>query len=86
MNENIGVIACVVCNEPTPVREQKNGKAMLNCQWCGFQGYARGAHCDSLLRARMTPTAKPEPAPAPAVDDKPEPKAPKSRPALFEGL
>lgn len=57
MNENIGTMHCLVCNEHIPVKSQKNGKAMLNCGWCGFQGYARGDHADSLLRAKMKPLA-----------------------------
>lgn len=65
MSENLGVLPCLLCAREVPVTEQKNGKAMLHCQWCGCQVYARGMISDELLRKKMT--AAPAAAPGPIV-------------------
>lgn len=75
----MGHIPCPCCGEDAHVREAKGGKAYLVCDSviCGFQGFARSADADRLLRGKMKPiNAAPAPAaaPAPKQDPKPVPK------------
>lgn len=78
MSEKIGIIPCILCGHEVPVTEQKNGKSMVNCGWCGCQIYTRSLQSDSLLRKLMAaapPAAKPKSIHVfVAEDDAPKPK------------
>jgi len=84
----IGTMACYVCGDRVPVKEQSGGLAKVDCPWCGCQLYARGELADKKIRARMTPTEVPAADPSAATPPKKKEMlaAPKKSGSLMEGL
>lgn len=75
--KQIGVGVCPCCGQSTPVKEQANGLAMINCQWCETKTQAFSGRGDKLIRAKMAPHAEektPEAKPAATPTDNPAPK------------
>ena len=85
----IGTMACYVCGDRVPVKEQSGGLAKVDCPWCGCQLYARGELADKKIRERMTPAVAPVSADPPATTPpkkKETSAAPKKSGSLMEGL
>lgn len=70
----LGTGRCPVCGS-VKARYTLSAKqlAVITCNACNFQGFARSEHSDEKLRALITPEAAPAPAPA---ADQPPPAAP----------
>lgn len=93
MAEFIGQGACPVCRSPK-ARYSVSSKqlAVVTCNACNFQGFARSDRSDEILRqniAPATPPADPVP-PAPAPGDPPapapEPEPPKPKRTIGWGV
>lgn len=70
----LGTGRCPVCGS-VKARYTLSAKqlAVITCNACNFQGFARSEHSDEKLRALITPEAAPAPPPAPAADPSPAP-------------
>lgn len=70
----LGTGRCPVCGS-VKARYTLSAKqlAVITCNACNFQGFARSEHSDEKLRALITPEAAPAPAPAPVADPSPAP-------------
>lgn len=65
--EKIGDGKCPLCAGAMRVSLSKNGLAVMTCNSCNSQLFARSGRSDELLRACITrPANAPEPAPAPS--------------------
>ncbi|MCM3565903.1 hypothetical protein [Hydrogenophaga intermedia] len=82
----LGTGRCPVCGS-VKARYTLSAKqlAVITCNACNFQGFARSEHSDEKLRALITPEAAPPPAPAadpsPAPTPAPLPPPPPPAPA-----
>lgn len=70
----LGTGRCPVCGS-VKARYTLSAKqlAVITCNACNFQGFARSEHSDEKLRALITPEAAPAPPPDPAADPSPAP-------------
>ncbi len=70
----LGTGRCPVCGS-VKARYTLSAKqlAVITCNACNFQGFARSEHSDEKLRALITPEAAPAPPPVPAADPSPAP-------------
>jgi hypothetical protein len=83
----LGTGRCPVCGS-VKARYTLSAKqlAVVTCNACNFQGFARSEHSDERLRALITPEAVPpapapaDPAPAPVPAPEPAPPAPAPAP------
>lgn len=77
----LGTGRCPVCGS-IKARFTLSSKqlAVVTCNACNFQGFARSEHSDEKLRSLITPEATPAPAPAPAADAPAAPAAPVAAP------
>ncbi len=80
----LGTGRCPVCGS-VKARYTLSSKqlAVVTCNACNFQGFARSEHSDERLRALITPEASPAPAPVdppPAPAASPAPAAPAAPP------
>lgn len=67
--ELIGRCRCPVCkSDKARLSLAKSQLAVITCNGCNFQGFARSERSDELLRALIVaaPAAEPAPAPEPA--------------------
>lgn len=70
----LGTGRCPVCGSiKARYTLSAKGLAVITCNACNFQGFARSEHSDEKLRALITPEAAPAPPPAPAADPSPAP-------------
>lgn len=83
--ELIGRCRCPLCSGTARLSLAKTGLAVVTCNGCNFQGFARSDNSDARLRALVVrepaapaPEPAPEPAPAPPA---PVPPAPPPKPA-----
>ena len=69
----LGTGRCPVCGS-VKARYTLSSKqlAVVTCNACNFQGFARSEHSDERLRALITPEASPAPAPAPSPGNDPD--------------
>lgn len=80
MAETLGRGPCPVCRAEAVCKGTARGLAMVWCDTCEAQIFARGKRADQLLRASMVPAAVPHPPPVPAAAPGPAPApAPKPR-------
>ncbi|WP_137860564.1 hypothetical protein [Variovorax sp. 3P27G3] len=90
--EKIGDGKCPLCAGAMRVSLSKNGLAVMTCNSCNSQLFARSGRSDELLRACITrPANAPEPAPAPSPSTVPAapavaPAAPIAEPPRRLGL
>lgn len=70
----LGSGRCVVCGS-VKARYTLSGKglAVITCNACNFQGFARSERSDELLRNHVSRDPEPSPAPAPAPGPDPAP-------------
>lgn len=70
----LGSGRCVVCGSGK-ARYTLSGKglAVITCNACNFQGFARSERSDELLRNHVSRDPEPGPAPAPGPDPAPAP-------------
>lgn len=79
--ELIGRCKCPLCNsDKARLTLAKSQLAVITCNGCNFQGFARSDRSDELLRARLVADPAPQPEPKPAPEPKPTPTAPKPQP------
>ncbi len=62
----LGTGRCPVCGSiKARYTLSAKGLAVITCNACNFQGFARSEHSDEKLRALITPEAAPAPPPPP---------------------
>jgi len=89
--EQIGRCKCPVCGGVARLSLAKSQLAVVTCNGCNFQGFARSDRSDEKLRALVIPEQKQDltpaaPAPAPvAVPAVPPAPAPAPKPAGLWG-
>lgn len=70
----IGRCTCPVCSsDKARLSLAKSGLAVLTCNGCNFQGFARSGTSDDMLRRLVIQAPAQDPAPAPAEPPKPAP-------------
>ena len=82
MAELIGYARCPLCeSDKARLSVSKSNLAVLTCNACIVQVFARSDRADDLLRARLVPVAPPvaSVSPAPTIASVPVPDAPKKK-------
>jgi len=58
-SDAVGRMKCPICSSKRArVSISKGGRAVLICNACHFQGFARSDYSDTLIRSAMTPEQK----------------------------
>lgn len=74
-SKTTGVIACPLCREDMPVKENQLGTLSICCPWCGSSGYAKkGTQAHEIVSGWMHQGDEPQAGAATAANDETKPR------------